>query len=173
MLILHWDGTTWSTVTPPRQSAGASYQLSAIAADSPSDAWAVGSRLSPDGRASPLILHWDGRARSNTSPATAGTGQLTAVTADSVADAWAVGEAAGRTLILHWNGKAWAKVTSPDPGRSFNSLASVSADSSTDAWATGLLTRHQRAGGRHLPCTGTARPGPRPSSPAWAKALAR
>lgn len=148
MLILHWDGTAWSTVKPPRQSAGARYLLSAIAADSPSDAWAVGTKVAPTGQASPLILHWDGRAWSNASPVA--TGQLTAVTADSATDAWAVGEVSGRTLVLHWNGTAWTRVTSPDPGRSFNFLARVSAGSPTDGWATGSFAKTSASPGQAL-----------------------
>jgi hypothetical protein len=150
MLILHWDGTKWSTVTPPKQSAGARYFLSAIAGDSPSDAWAVGAVLTPDGHQSPLILHWNGQAWSLAGPAVPIAGALTGVTADSAADAWAVGEASGRTLILHWNGTVWAKVKSPDPGRSFNFLASVSADSSLDAWATGSFDKTSASSDQEL-----------------------
>jgi hypothetical protein len=68
---------------------------------------------------------------------------LLGVSAVSSTDAWAVGYSvntntyAGRTLILHWDGMAWSKVKSPNPGSDFNTLDGVSAVSSTDAWAVG------------------------------------
>jgi hypothetical protein len=53
------------------------------------------------------------------------------VSADSATDAWAVGY-----TILHWNGTAWSKVKSPNPGRG-GILFGVSATSAKDAWAVG------------------------------------
>src|SRR5262249_27021322 len=58
-------------------------------------------------------------------------------------DAWAVGYDTGTsalasaTLILHWNGTAWSKVKSPNPGSYSNELVGVSAVSGSDAWAAG------------------------------------
>jgi len=67
---------------------------------------------------------------------------LYGVSADSGTDAWAVGEFLNTrnstydTLVLHWDGTAWSKVASPNPGVD-NVLTGVSADSETDAWAVG------------------------------------
>jgi hypothetical protein len=82
-------------------------------------------------------------------PATAGTGtpgraaalpsgQLFGVAATSARDAWAVGQAisSGRTIILHWNGTAWARVTSPTP-KGGGALYAVAATSASNAWAVG------------------------------------
>lgn len=49
------------------------------------------------------------------------------------------------TLILHWNGTAWARVATPSPGTRFNVLNGVSAVSARNAWAVGFY-RNQAAG---------------------------
>jgi hypothetical protein len=142
MVILHWNGTTWSSVPAPRQSASASYRLSAIAGDSATDAWAAGTKVASNGKASPLVLHWDGRAWSNASPATPATGELSGVSADTASDVWAVGQGAGdRTLILRWNGSTWSRVPSPDPGQSFDALTAGAAGSANNAWAAGFYNK--------------------------------
>jgi hypothetical protein len=33
-----------------------------------------------------------------------------------------------KTLILHWNGHSWSKVTSPDPGTPWSCAAARTAD---------------------------------------------
>jgi hypothetical protein len=67
---------------------------------------------------------------------------LFGVAATSANDAWAVGQyqsASGplRTLIMHWNGTAWARVPSPNPAPGGDDLNGVAAVSPTDAWAVG------------------------------------
>ena len=42
-----------------------------------------------------------------------------------------------RTLIEHWNGKAWKFVPSPNVGPGENVLIGVDAVSANDIWATG------------------------------------
>jgi hypothetical protein len=64
------------------------------------------------------------------------SGGLSGVAATSVRNAWAVGSTGGgRTLIVHWNGKAWRRVPSPSPAGS--SLRGVAATSARSAWAVG------------------------------------
>ena len=62
----------------------------------------------------------------------------------SPTNAWAVGTQypgpptpATRTLIFHWNGTSWSRVSSPDPGAEGNDLLAVSASSFDDVWAVG------------------------------------
>jgi hypothetical protein len=67
---------------------------------------------------------------------------LSVITAVSSPNAWAVGyyyNAAAEPLILHWNGSAWKRVASLDPGGSAadNVLYGVTATSSSDAWIAG------------------------------------
>lgn len=126
---------------PPRltPSIGSSSSLRAVSADSPSDAWAVGSRYTGTENKT-LVVHWDGtswtRVPSPSPGKTAGS-ILTGVSADSSTDAWAVGGYGelDRPLVLHWDGTNWTKVPSPSPV--FSILYGVTAVSASDAWAVG------------------------------------
>jgi hypothetical protein len=60
-LIEHWDGQRWHTVPSPNPGTNGN-ELYAVAADGPSDAWAVGQQLSSSFPSRALIEHWDGRA---------------------------------------------------------------------------------------------------------------
>ena len=62
---------------------------------------------------------------------------LASVSALSASDAWAVGSDNSGTLVLHWNGTAWAQVPSPNPGIGHSALSGVDALSPSDAWAVG------------------------------------
>ena len=58
-MMLHWNGTTWTrTALSGKGSPG----LGAVGADSPDDAWAVGSINGPHGTFDNLALHWNGTA---------------------------------------------------------------------------------------------------------------
>jgi hypothetical protein len=63
---------------------------------------------------------------------------LSAVAAISWRNVWAVGYVRGeqpRDVILHWNGRNWKRVPTPDAGP--GGLASVAAVSSRNAWTVG------------------------------------
>jgi hypothetical protein len=149
-LIEHWTGRKWSTVASTNPFP--SDQLTAVSAVSATDAWAVGNATPGETATSAqmLIEHWNGRKWSTTPAPDVSTDTyvLRGVSAISATDAWAVGtwDAHGvnaRALILHWNGKKWSKVASPNPvGRGFEG---VSAASAADAWAVGQYTN---AGGQ-------------------------
>ncbi len=142
-LILHWNGELWSKVASPNPSAASDY-LSAVAADSTSDAWAVGTTDNSNGQADTLALQWNGKSWLQVvSPSPGKYGSvLDGVAAVSGTDAWAVGydltSTSQDTLVLRWNGRTWSKVTSPSPGASVNYLYAVSAASADDAWAAGI-----------------------------------
>lgn len=135
------DGWSGSGVTFNR-SAQIGSSLDGVISFNGQDAWAVGYRESPNEEES-LIEHYNGKTWSIVSSPNPGGryGTLLAsvdgVTAD---DVWAVGSYGSRctgdhTLILHWNGKVWKRVASPDPGDT--QLLSVSAVSREDLWAAG------------------------------------
>jgi hypothetical protein len=65
-------------------------------------------------------------------------GQLFGVAATSASNAWTVGQDVvnGKTIILHWNGTAWAQVTSPTLAGG-SALYAVAATSASNAWAVG------------------------------------
>jgi hypothetical protein len=147
-LIAHWNGKSWTRVHSP--NPGRDIGLRSVAATSSRDVWAVGG---VDGRT--LILHWNGRSWKRVpSPSPAPICTLMAVAAVSARNAWAVGYAdpsggdirsasgssgrviIARTLILHWNGRSWKRVPSPNPDQGGH-LTGVTATSAGDAWAVG------------------------------------
>ena len=143
-LVLRWNGTTWSQVASPSLSCPAGISLNAVAATSSSNAWAVGY-CNTDTASQTLILHWDGTTWSQVAspgPSCPPGVSLNGVAALSSSRAWAVGDCYAssgvQTVILRWNGTAWKRVASPDPGSSSGSaLSAVAATSSTSAWAVG------------------------------------
>lgn len=143
-LILHWNGHTWRPAKSPIPQTGS--DLLGVTATSARNAWAVG--YSEKGASEPsLILHWNGRSWSRVaSPSPGGEDHLTSVAASSARNAWAVGgDFPGvtgqhdRTFILHWNGRAWTRVRSPNSGGSAvaNYLQGITVLSGSNAWAVG------------------------------------
>jgi hypothetical protein len=146
-LIEHWDGTAWAQVPSPNPVAGSNDDfLTAVAATSATNAWAVGD-YTQGKSAQPLILHWDGTAWTQVpSPNTHSfISALDGVAAISPANAWAVGLRSkngtgysDKTLTEHWNGTAWAQVPSPSPSQGVDTgLTSVAATTPTNIWAVG------------------------------------
>jgi hypothetical protein len=138
-LVEHWNGSKWAVVASPNPTTN--QILTAVAASSRNDIWAVGADANGT-----LIEHWNGTTwRVVPSPSPTGSlVTLEGVTVVSATDAWAVGvyfvslePPHNLTLILHWNGKKWAVVPSPSPTSSFNVLFSVGAVSASDVWAVG------------------------------------
>ena len=138
-IALRWNGTRWSTVPVPRPSDRTG--LASVSADTPADAWAVGSFFVGQ-REQGFIVHWNGSTWTRVPSPNPGpeVTNLTGVSAVSRTDAWAVGTYAvsrqSKTLVLHWNGSKWAQVPSPSPSQT-SGLTGVSALSSRDAWAVG------------------------------------
>jgi hypothetical protein len=150
-LIEHWNGRSWKVQASPKPRGFQRYnELSAVAATSSTDAWAVGAA-----RNRTLIEHWNGKAWKIQASPKLRLSALSGVAATSSRNAWAVGkynttpyDGSGRALIEHWNGRAWKIQPSPNersapPGELDsgiavdNQLYAVAATSSTDAWAVG------------------------------------
>lgn len=140
-LIEHWNGTQWSVFPSPNPSATLNI-LSAVAAVSTNDVWAVG--FAPTSSGSILILHWNGTVWSVVpNPITSMTlSNLAALAVISSNDVWAVGTGLigdeDATATLHWDGSVWSVVPSPNVGPEVdNTLAGVAAVASNDVWAVG------------------------------------
>jgi hypothetical protein len=138
-LTMHWNGSSWSIVASPNDGAGANF-LYGVDALSTSDAWAVGSSSTDK----PLAMRWNGTQWNVvTTPDMGYDAHLRDVYVLSANDAWAVGSyhtgssSPDQTLVLRWDGTAWAQVTSPNVAGVSNYLRAVSAISATDAWAVG------------------------------------
>jgi len=148
-LVLHWDGTAWTQVPSP--SPGADNQLAGVHMNSATDGWAVGWESTRLGGNRPLVLHWNGTAWTQVPSPTVGLrnggSQLMAVSALTGSDAWASGlftpnSAAEGTLLLHWNGTAWTRVTAPSPSpggaTGGSGLTGVDMVAPADVWSAGL-----------------------------------
>ena len=138
----------WSVVPSPNPNVVPS-GLSAVAAVSANDVWAVGSSGNQMSGALTLIEHWNGTSWSVVTSVNPGSiyNTLYGVTAVSTTNVWAVGyyvntTGVTQTLIEHWNGTSWSVVTSPSPATGNNELFSVSAVSASSIWAVGFLTNN-------------------------------
>jgi len=137
-LVEHWNGTAWSVVADAAFGATGYNHLSAVAAVSANDVWAVGRiQRHPN----PIIEHWDGTAWTAVpQPAHGYDSTLVSLAVVSASDIWAVGGTdVTNTLVEHWDGTAWSIVPSPSSSapnaQSF--LTGAVALGHSDVWAVG------------------------------------
>ena len=131
-LILHFDGSTWSSAaTPPALDAS----LEGVVALSSDDVWAVGWKFSLSlFWHVPFALHWDGSTWTEIpvpSPSPQG-GRFFGVAASSGTNLFAVGP----SLIMRWNGSQW----NVEPARSRSTVSNLwdaSAGSPSTVFAVG------------------------------------
>jgi len=154
-VVLHWNGARWARVASPNafgQSGQRVTNLASVTATSARFALAVGA-FSSDPASSALeslSLRWRGSAWEQVASPNPGgvTGvadftSLASVSAVSAENAWAVGDdtdassGALDSVVLHWNGSKWARVSSPNPSTTATYLFSVCAVSAADVWAVG------------------------------------
>lgn len=130
--IDHWNGTTWTPITPPAINTVCGYSLSGISAVSASDIWVIGH--AGDGT---VTLHWNGSTWTRLPSPTDLSIVLEDIDAISANDVWVVGFRYDSGLFtMHWNGTAWTEVAAPNNGTQ-NELHSVSGSASNDVWAVG------------------------------------
>ncbi len=156
-LIMHYDGTSVSQVPSPDISTGFVY-LSDIEALSSNDVWTVGYYTDPNDFLVTYTLteHWNGSSWSIVpSPNIIGdTNLLSSVSAvpsnDSSegrhSEVWAVGSTCNQfdcfdglyqPLAMHYDGRAWSPVPTPNLGPNYGGLSGVAAISRNDAWVVG------------------------------------
>ncbi|MEU9885229.1 hypothetical protein [Sphaerisporangium sp. NPDC051011] len=104
---------SWERITLPEITGGVLRDVWMI---SPSDVWAVGGVISPDGAAEiPLVLHWDGTTWGRAGVPVS-RGGLQGVTASGAGDVWLSGaddSQPGRPLFLHFDGRSWTASYGP------------------------------------------------------------
>lgn len=105
---MRWTGTAWQKVTV---SVPVSSQLNAVAFAPGGTAWAAGT--TPLGRsAGTLIVRWSGKSWTRVaSPSPGPDAILSGLGFATSGYGWAVGDTTSgtsKTMILHWNGKAWS-----------------------------------------------------------------
>ena len=155
--IEHWNGRRW-TRTAGASTRGSEHAL-AVDAVSASDVWVVGWRVAGNDDAS-FAEHWDGSTWRRTPAVDVGDETfLLGVAGVAPDDVWAVGFSRGgvgprarhaRTLIEHWDGKAWEIVPSPNVDGVENILSSVVAEGPDSAWAVGSSGTGAREGKRRI-----------------------
>jgi hypothetical protein len=92
-VLLHWDGSTWSSARSETTT-----WLGDVWGSAANDVWAVGGEGT--------VLRWDGRAW-GVVPA-ASTAHLRAVWGFSAADVWVAGD--DPPTVLRWDGSSWSEV---------------------------------------------------------------
>ncbi len=146
-LIEHFNGATWSVVP---SAPGSGNQLIAVAALSPSNAWALGLFKPRRGIGNGVIEHWNGSEWSIVVTFASGT-TLSSISAVSASNIWAVGSASGtQQLIEHWNGSEWSVAGPATPegsGITGGRLTGVSALNASDVWAVGEGTKNKTEAG--------------------------
>lgn len=143
-----WDGTRWRRVPVPFKKDPESWLwgLTAVAAYSRSEAWAVGFEQIGNTIVSPIIERWSG-GRFRQVPAAGDA--LIAVAARASDDAWAVGLAdtgIGGASIAHWNGARWQTVA-PPRGSDEWFLEAVAVPRRGDVWVVGYRDPDPDVGG--------------------------
>lgn len=155
--IVHWTGQKWSRVAVPNPGGtgkGAENTLNSVRCASAKNCWAVGVYARKDTDFAE-ILHWTGKKWfAVAAPTPGGTlagslNDLLDVACTSITSCWATGEygtVAGSSqvildLALHWNGKTWSQVHTPNPGGTgnnhVNALIAVRCAGPKDCWAVG------------------------------------
>ena len=126
-LAEHWDGKTWSVVSPEIHEPGET--LLDVHATGPDTAVAISS--------SGLFRYNGSQWRRDRHFPT--EYDLGAVDEPTRGNAWIVGQQDGRTAILHGDRSHWRRVQSPNRGSNPNWLQAVDARTSDDVWAVGFV----------------------------------
>lgn len=141
-LLQHWDGHGWVKVAAPTMP-GERTKLSAIAAASSDDLWALGAFATGDVALHPtsgfVTEHWDGRQWTLVPQRVYHRTKRWFEVHDAVmlshTDGWAVGRQASpfKPLVLHWDGNRWTTL----PTAHCCELLAVAARAADDVWAVG------------------------------------
>jgi hypothetical protein len=152
---VHWNGSTWSTVSLPAGVCDlfeSDCQLTGVSADPAGDVIAVGTALYPGAgwEVTPLAYRWSGGAwAAMPTPSGAGAYEFGHVKTFSATEAWAVGASSttGTPAANYWNGTSWTSVPTPTLTTLGLTMNAISGSSGQDVWAVGLA---QSSGYRHV-----------------------
>ena len=154
-LILHWNGSNWSTIPSPNPLPDGNNtinQLNGVYAIAANDAWAVGYTVGTNDPYRTLTLHWNGATwQTVPSPNLPITrpdiyNALSAVSAVSANDVWAVGTSPvsvpSRAVLMHWDGVTWSLTPEPAETALWSSTGrtGVTAVSANEVWAVGQFS---------------------------------
>jgi hypothetical protein len=134
VIVRHWDGTAWRTVTLPEAATATTAEagIGAVTASSASNAWVFD--LHGTGSVDyTTALHWTGKGWA---PPARLDADIDAAVAPSASDAWAFGAPASDPqagYVAHFNGKTWSHASFPVQ------VESASALSARDIWVGGSV----------------------------------
>jgi hypothetical protein len=144
--LLHWNGAAWSVTALPRGN------YTSVSARGPGDVWVAGVQPGPMiGRNSQgwssAVAHYDGASWTVMQTPNPGTrdNYVEGIVALSSTDVWAAGyfddlgkhTAEATSLTMHWDGKAWSLIRSPNPSPSLNVIWSMGRDDTGGVWTLG------------------------------------
>lgn len=142
-LVLHWNGSRWSVVPSPNSGTGEN-ALTAVAARSRSDIWAVGyRRVRTDASRQTLTEHWGGSTWRIVHAPNIGSGDgnlLFGAAVDPAGRPWAVGtdpKAFSSTLAMRHTAAGWTVTPTVNPGDGDRFLQAVAAPTPGFALAVG------------------------------------
>jgi hypothetical protein len=141
-MAIRLAGGSWQRAVTANEGTGENV-LNGISARTESDIWAVGHAQNRS-----LTTHFDGSTWTVVPSPNLEFGiRLEDVVAVGANDAWAVGwsGSAGSlddvNVAMHWNGKAWTIVPTPQPGgNEIDRLLAVDAAAPNDVWAVGIYS---------------------------------
>lgn len=146
-VIERWDGRTWSRETLPDQLPPGFLDM--VAADSPTNVWALGARGTSQGDNIHWLLHYDGTAWRQVPFPIPQSSSLTTIGGLAVVGGrtWLVGNQGSKVIIREWDGETWRTHQPPveceQGGASFGGMpnfcnfSSVKAFAPDDVWVGG------------------------------------
>ena len=146
MLVMSWDGTSWTQASVPTLSGN---NLGSVSCMSTTMCFAVGEYSSIGQGEATLVLQWDGNAWTQVqspTPVNGPTVKVDSVSCTSASSCMAVGwynyqpssgPPAHQTWVMSWDGSSWSNVASPNVGSFNNELKSVSCVSDSSCVAVG------------------------------------
>jgi hypothetical protein len=140
-LVMHWDGKSWTRI-PSIDPSNTVNVLRGVTVVAPGDVWMVGSSTTAADADVALLEHYaDGKITLGRGPELGGSGSpLFATSGTSTTNTWAVGfQTLGwlsQTLTLHWDGRRWSRIDSPNVGDCAE-LRAVTARAPGSTWAVG------------------------------------
>lgn len=147
-LAMRWNGRTWRVDRPPALGVLTSL-LTDIALGRDGRPWAVGYRMTGDGKRQPVFVRRDAR-RWRYGDAHVGAGEsiaLTGIAPDRGGGFWAVGQGGSGSLVnpvvYRHDGRRWRRHNVPRV-REEGVLSDVVATSRSAAWAVGYQVRNGR-----------------------------
>jgi hypothetical protein len=148
-LIYHYDGSSWTDVTPATPSGWqSSGSINGVWASSANDVYAVGYGIDGSGNYLPVMYHYDGSTWSTITPSLPSGWQqwsyLKGVWGSGANDVYVAGFGydanwSSQPLIYHFDGSSWSEITPAAPsGWTSGSLYGMWGSGANDVFAVGF-----------------------------------